>query len=108
MKILVINSGSSSLKYKVFDMTDESVLASGLVEKIGIAGDSQLVTYQPTGRDKIRGEESLPTHRDALRHVLNQLSDPEVGGGGLLVRDPSSWPSGSPRQGAFYGIDPDN
>ncbi len=49
MKILVINSGSSSLKYKVFDMTDESVLASGLVEKIGIAGDSQLVTYQPTG-----------------------------------------------------------
>ncbi|NLY52298.1 MAG: acetate kinase [Firmicutes bacterium] len=79
MKILVINSGSSSLKYKVFDMTDESVLASGLVEKIGIAGDSQLVTYQPTGRDKIRGEESLPTHRDALRHVLNQLSDPEVG-----------------------------
>ena len=79
MKILVINSGSSSLKYKVFDMTDESVLASGLVEKIGVAGDSQLVTYQPTGRDKIKGEESLPTHRDALRHVLEQLSDPEVG-----------------------------
>ena len=79
MKILVINSGSSSLKYKVFDMTDESVLASGLVEKIGIPGDSQLVTYQPTGKDKIKAEETLPTHRDALRHVLEQLSNPEIG-----------------------------
>lgn len=79
MKVLVINSGSSSLKYKVFDMTDERVLASGLVEKIGVAGDLQPVTYQPTGRDKIKAEESLPTHRDALQYVLNQLSDPEVG-----------------------------
>jgi acetate kinase len=79
MKILVINSGSSSLKYKVFDMVDESVLASGLVEKIGIQGYLQPVTYEPTGGKKIKTEETLKNHREALSHVLGQLSDPKIG-----------------------------
>ncbi|NMB45464.1 MAG: acetate kinase [Firmicutes bacterium] len=79
MKILVINSGSSSLKYKVFDMVDESVLASGLVEKIGLEGYLQPVAYEPTDGEKIETEETLKNHRDALRHVLGQLSDPEIG-----------------------------
>jgi acetate kinase len=85
MKILVINSGSSSLKYKLFDMVDESVLASGLVEKIGIEGYLQPVTYEPTDGEKLKTEETLKTHREALRHVLGQLSDKEVGVIGSLA-----------------------
>ena len=78
MKILVVNSGSSSLKYRIFDMTDESVLAFGLVEKIGLGG-LQPVTYEPVGGKKTKGEETLANHREALRHVLGQLSDPDIG-----------------------------
>ena len=78
MKILVVNSGSSSLKYRIFDMTDESVLAFGLVEKIGLGG-LQPVTYEPVGGKKTNGEETLANHREALRHVLGQLSDPDIG-----------------------------
>ncbi|NLJ85618.1 MAG: acetate kinase [Firmicutes bacterium] len=78
MKVLVINSGSSSLKYRLFDMTDESVLAFGSVEKIGIRG-LQPVTYEPVGQGKLKSEENLKDHREALRHVLGQLSDPKIG-----------------------------
>lgn len=79
MRILVINSGSSSLKYKVFDMADESILASGLVEKIGLEGYLQPVTYEPTDGEKVKTEETLRNHREALRYVLGQLSDPDMG-----------------------------
>ena len=50
MKILVINCGSSSLKYQLIDMTDESVIAKGLCERIGIEGSK--LTHQPAGKDK--------------------------------------------------------
>ena len=78
MKILVVNSGSSSLKYRIFDMTDESILAFGQVEKIGLGG-RQPVTYEPVGGEKIKSEETLADHREALRHVLGQLSDADIG-----------------------------
>lgn len=51
MKVLVINCGSSSLKYQVLDMTDESLLAKGLVERIGM--DGSVINHTKTGKDKI-------------------------------------------------------
>ena len=54
MKVLVINCGSSSLKYQVIDSETEHVLAKGLCERIGIDG---VLTYQPAGQDKIKYEE---------------------------------------------------
>ncbi|NLK08939.1 MAG: acetate kinase [Firmicutes bacterium] len=78
MKILVVNGGSSSLKYKVFDMTHESILAVGQVEKIGIA-ERQPVTYEPAGREKVKSEVALADHREAVGFVLEQLSAPGSG-----------------------------
>ena len=51
MKVLVINCGSSSLKYQLMDMTNEDVLAKGLVERIGIEGS--ILIHQPAGKDKV-------------------------------------------------------
>ena len=50
MNILVLNCGSSSLKYQLINMEDESVIAKGLVERIGI--DGSILTHKPTGKDK--------------------------------------------------------
>lgn len=77
MKILVINCGSSSLKYQLFDMTDEAVLAKGLVERIGIEG-SRLKAEGPTGEKKVI-EVPMKDHKDALKHVLDALLDAEIG-----------------------------
>lgn len=76
MKILVINCGSSSLKYQVIDSDTEHVLAKGLCERIGIDGR---LTYQPAGQDKIKYEAPMPAHRQAVELVLKQLTDPETG-----------------------------
>ena len=76
MKVLVINCGSSSLKYQVIDSETEHVLAKGLCERIGIDGR---MTYQPTGRDKIKFDAPMPAHRQAVELVLKQLTDPENG-----------------------------
>lgn len=78
MKVLVLNSGSSSLKYKVFDMADESVLATGLVERIGLTG-TQKITHQRTGDEKIVREQDIPTHKVALQAVFDLLTDPAHG-----------------------------
>lgn len=51
MKVLVVNCGSSSIKYQVFDMTDESVLAKGLVDRVGIPGT--VLKHEPTGKDEV-------------------------------------------------------
>lgn len=51
MKILVLNCGSSSLKYQLFDMTDESVLAKGLVERIGM--NDAILTHRPSGKANV-------------------------------------------------------
>ncbi len=76
MKVLVINCGSSSLKYQVIDSATETVLAKGLCERIGIDG---ALTYQPAGADKIKVNSPMPAHREAIELVLKYLTDPEVG-----------------------------
>ena len=77
MKILVINCGSSSLKYQLIDMNDESVVAKGLCERIGIEGS--VLTHQPTGKDKYVTEQPMPDHKVAIGLVLEALQDPEHG-----------------------------
>ncbi|MCM1534169.1 MAG: acetate kinase [Corallococcus sp.] len=76
MKILVINSGSSSLKYQLIDMETESVLAKGLCERIGIAHSN--FVYKANGVT-IEQEIDMPTHNVAVRIVLNKLTDKDVG-----------------------------
>lgn len=76
MKVLVINCGSSSLKYQVIDSESEKVLAKGLCERIGI--DGRLV-YQPAGSDKIKTEVAMPTHKEAVKLVLDALVNQENG-----------------------------
>ena len=73
MKILVLNCGSSSLKYQLIDMTDESVLAKGLVERIGIEG-SQL-KHSPEGKDSVTISEPIPDHAKAVRLVMDAVTD---------------------------------
>lgn len=76
MKVLVINCGSSSLKYQLFDMTDESVLAKGLVERIGIDG---VLTHQPAGKDKVVIKNDIKNHSIAIKMVVDALISPEHG-----------------------------
>ncbi|WP_232336293.1 acetate/propionate family kinase [Thermoactinomyces sp. CICC 10522] len=77
MKILVINCGSSSIKYQLFDMTDESVLASGLVEKIGT--ESAIIKHEPAGREKKVIISEILDHRVGLKKVLDLLMDEKEG-----------------------------
>ena len=77
MKILVINCGSSSLKYQVFDMDNESVLAKGLVERIGI--DGSRLKHTKTGMDAVVTETPIPDHKVAVDLVLKSLLDAKVG-----------------------------
>ena len=77
MKILVINAGSSSLKYQVYDMTNESVLAKGLVERIGM--DSSILNHKPTGKDEITEVSEILEHTTAIRKVLDKLTHEEHG-----------------------------
>jgi acetate kinase len=76
MKVLIINCGSSSLKYQVIDSDSEEVLAKGLCERIGI--DGRLV-YQKAGMDKEITEASMPTHKEAIQMVLDALQNPKTG-----------------------------
>lgn len=77
MKILVVNSGSSSIKYCLFDMADESLLAKGLVERIGIRGS--LLNHYPAGRDPFKKEISIPDHRKGIELVIDALLNNEYG-----------------------------
>ncbi|HOB35225.1 MAG TPA: acetate kinase [Bacillota bacterium] len=77
MKVLVINCGSSSLKYQLFNMETESVLAKGLVERIGLDGSALIHTV--TGKEKVRLERDLDNHKQAIALVLEALTDPEHG-----------------------------
>ena len=72
MKIISINAGSSSLKFSLFDMNDESVIASGLFERIGIDGSSYTIKFNG---EKITQEVELPTHVDAVNILLDKLTD---------------------------------
>ncbi len=77
MKVLVINCGSSSLKYQVLDMTNEALLAKGLVERIGIKGS--LINHEKTGQEKFKLEVPMKNHKDAIGHVLEALLDKDHG-----------------------------
>lgn len=77
MKVLVINCGSSSLKYQLVDMDTEKVMAKGLAERIGIAGS--VLTHRPEGKDKVVIEQEMKDHKDAVRLVLNALVDKNHG-----------------------------
>ncbi len=77
MKVLVINCGSSSLKYQVLNMDDESLLCKGLVEKIGIEGS--MLTHTKIGADKFVVEAPMKNHTDAIQYVLDALVDKDHG-----------------------------
>ena len=76
MNVLVINCGSSSLKYQLIDSETEAVLAKGLCERIGI--DGRLV-YQKSGCDKEITEAAMPTHKEAIQMVLDALTNEKTG-----------------------------
>lgn len=77
MKILVINAGSSSLKYQLIDMTDETVLAKGLAERIGI--DNSMLSHTPAGKEKVEIKVDIKDHVQAVKMVIDALVHPEYG-----------------------------
>ena len=77
MNILVINAGSSSLKYQLLNPETQEVLAKGLCERIGIDGK---FTYKPAGKEAIKeADVAMPTHSEAIQAVLNALVDEKNG-----------------------------
>ncbi len=77
MKILVINAGSSSLKYQLIDMDSRAVLAKGLCERIGI--DGSRLNHTPAGGEKVVIESPMPSHADAIKLVIDALVDEKHG-----------------------------
>ena len=77
MNILVINCGSSSLKFQLIDMTTAAVQAKGLCERIGI--DGSRIVYTPAGGEKMTIESPMPTHTEAIKLVLDCLTNAEYG-----------------------------
>jgi len=76
MKVFVVNCGSSSIKYELFDMTDESSVASGLLERVG---GSEATLHHAAGRKRCDRPVAAPDHAAGLRIALDVLVDPEVG-----------------------------
>ncbi len=76
MNVLVINCGSSSLKFQLINSDSEAVLAKGLCERIGIDGR---LTYQPAGGEKNTKDLPMPTHTEAIQFVIDALTDAETG-----------------------------
>ena len=76
MNILVINCGSSSLKFQLINSESEGVLAKGLCERIGIDGK---LTYQPEGGEKTTSDKAMPTHTEAIQFVIDALTDEKTG-----------------------------
>ena len=79
MKILVVNAGSSSLKYQLFDMTDNSVMAKGICEKIGITPESGSITHKRPGAEPYKKDTPVNDHIAAIKLVIATLTDPELG-----------------------------
>lgn len=77
MKILVINCGSSSLKYQLYNMDNGDVMAKGLVERIGIDGSN--LQHTPAGKDKVVFEQPLANHSEAIKLVIEKLTDADCG-----------------------------
>ena len=76
MNVLVINCGSSSLKFQLINSESEAVLAKGICERIGIDGR---LTYQPAGGEKTKEDLPMPTHTEAIQYVINALTDADRG-----------------------------
>ena len=77
MKVLVVNSGSSSIKYQLFDMTDESVLAKGLVERIGIS--DSIINHYSSNRDPVITHQDIPNHRVGIKLMMDALLHSDYG-----------------------------
>lgn len=77
MKVLVINCGSSSLKFQLIDSDSEKVIAKGLCERIGI--DGSVISYSPAGGEKIINETPMPDHKRAIELVIAALTDEKTG-----------------------------
>ena len=102
MKILVINAGSSSLKFQLIDMDDESVKAKGLVERIGIEGTHFKQTV--LGTDKvIEFTRNMKDHTEAISAVLSALTDKDKGAIASLDEIGACGHRQTIRQGALYG-----
>ena len=76
MNVLVINCGSSSLKFQLINAESEEVLAKGICERIGIDGR---LTYQPEGGEKEKSDKPMPTHTEAIQFVIGALTNPDTG-----------------------------
>ena len=76
MNVLVINCGSSSLKFQLINSDSEQVLAKGLCERIGIDGS---LTYQPADGEKVKSDKAMPTHTEAIQFVIDALTDDKTG-----------------------------
>ena len=76
MNVLVINCGSSSLKFQLINAETEEVLAKGICERIGIDGR---LTYQPKGGEKEKSDKPMPTHTEAIQYVIEALTNSETG-----------------------------
>lgn len=77
MKVLVINAGSSSLKYQLYEMLNETVLASGRVERIGM--DSSIVTHEPADKPEVRDVSEILDHVTAVKRVIDMITHKEHG-----------------------------
>jgi len=77
VKVLVVNCGSSSIKYQLIDMTNENLLAKGLVERIGIEGS--VLTHQPANKDKVVIKADIDNHKTGIQMVLKALTDIDHG-----------------------------
>ena len=82
--ILVINAGSSSLKYQLIDIDEKQIIAKGICERIGIA--KSVLSYKPTNGECFEKESPMKTHEDAIKLVLDVLADPKIG----VIKDMSS------------------
>ena len=90
MNVLVINCGSSSLKFQLINSDSEQVLAKGLCERIGIDGS---LTYQPAGGEKVKSDKAMPTHTEAIQFVIDALTDDKTG---VVKRLKGNWGSRTP------------
>lgn len=77
MKVLVINAGSSSIKYQLIDMSNENVLAKGMCDRIGIAGGN--FKHKVPGKDDYKFDVQMANHGEAIKIIVNTLTDPEHG-----------------------------
>lgn len=77
MKIFVVNCGSSSLKYQLIDVENQEVVAKGLVERIGISGS--MLKHQPNNGESVIIEEYMPSHKEALKNVIDALMHKDYG-----------------------------